>query len=86
MLSKCANPNCEVPFRYFHTGKLFRVDISTGRDRRRAMGEDSEQRKPLRRLEFYWLCQECAGKMTLVYEKELGIKVRSEDLVHSAAA
>ncbi|HEY7354264.1 MAG TPA: hypothetical protein VH596_15965 [Terriglobales bacterium] len=86
MLSKCANPDCAVTFRYFHTGKLYRVETSTGFERRRAMGLDGEPGKPLRRLEFYWLCQHCAEKMTLVYEKESGVTVRPDDLAHSAVA
>lgn len=86
MLSKCANPACATPFRYFHTGKLFRVETSTGLERRRAMGNDGEPAKPLRRLEFYWLCQDCAETMTLVYEKEAGVIVRTEDLADSAVA
>jgi hypothetical protein len=56
MVSKCANPDCSVPFRYFHTGKLFRAETSLGLDRRRALGQDLPQSKPLRRLEFFWLC------------------------------
>ena len=64
MVSKCANPNCFATFRYFHTGKLFRMETEAGPERRRTMGDDQKTRKPLRRLEFYWLCEDCAEKMT----------------------
>jgi hypothetical protein len=86
MVTKCANPGCGVPFRYFRTGKLFRVETSTGFERRRALGHDGEPGKPLRHLEFYWLCQDCAGRMTIVYQKESGVSVRPDDLAHSAVA
>lgn len=86
MLSKCANPECSTPFRYFHTGKLFRMETSTGLERRRAMGVDGELSKPLRRVEFFWLCQACAGKMTLTFEKDSGVKVCSSEYAQSAAA
>jgi hypothetical protein len=90
MVAKCANPECSVPFRYFHTGKLFRVETATGLDRRRTMGPDGEQRKVLRRLEFFWLCEDCAGKMTLIFDKESGVtarpKERVSEYVCSAAA
>ncbi|HKW19426.1 MAG TPA: hypothetical protein VJO35_18095 [Terriglobales bacterium] len=89
MVSKCANPECSVPFRYFHTGKLFRVDTKTGLDRRRTMGHDGEQDKTLRRLEFFWLCENCAGKMTLAFDKSCGVTVHAKehvDYVCSAAA
>jgi hypothetical protein len=86
MVSKCANPDCSVPFRYFHTGKLFRGETASGFDRRRAMGQDAQQSKPLRRLEFFWLCEDCSGKMTLAFDTESGVTVRPKDCARSAAA
>jgi hypothetical protein len=85
MVSKCANPDCSVPFRYFHTGQLFRVDTATGLDRRRSMGQDSSH-KALRRLEFFWLCENCAGKLTLIFDKESGIAVRAKERVNEYAS
>lgn len=86
MVSKCANPECSVPFRYFHTGKLYRVDTTTGLDRRRTMGHDGEQGKTLRRLEFFWLCEECAGKMTLNFDKSSGVTVHAKEHVNYACS
>lgn len=86
MVSKCANPECSASFRYFHSGKLFRIETSGGQDRRRAMGRDGDSSKPLRRLEFYWLCEACATRLTLVYDKASGVSVRSADFARSAAA
>ena len=86
MVSKCANPDCSVPFRYFHQGKLFRVETSTGLERRRAMGQDDEPRKPIRRLEFFWLCGDCSSRMTLVFDRQSGIGVRANDYVGPVAA
>jgi hypothetical protein len=85
MVSKCANPECSTPFRYFHTGKLFRAEFSVGLDRRRTMGQDIQQSKPLRRLEFFWLCQDCAEKMTLIFDKESGVSIRHKDYARAAA-
>ena len=78
MVSKCANPECAATFRYFHLGKLFRWEIEVGFDRRHALGEDNEMEKPRPRIEFYWLCENCAGKMTLVYEKSAGVSVHPQ--------
>lgn len=72
MVSKCANPNCAASFLYFHVGKLFRVDTSAGSDRRRSLGQDEFTDRRLRRVEFYWLCESCAPKMTLVFDKHTG--------------
>ena len=79
MVSKCANPGCEAPFRYFHKGKLFRLDRldkERGYDRRRAMGDEREAKKPMRHVEFYWLCDDCARNMTLAFDESSGVSVR----------
>jgi len=85
MVSKCANPECSAAFLYLHSGRLFRIETSSGHERRRAMGEETP-RKPLRRIEFYWLCQNCAPRMTLAYEHDAGISVRLKELAASAVA
>ena len=77
MLSKCANPACSASFRYLHQGKLFRIEIVAGLDRRRAtLGSDDDKKKPLRRIEFYWLCEDCTKKMTVILDNETGVSVR----------
>ena len=86
MVSKCANPNCSASFLYFHVGKLFRVDTSAGSDRRRSLGQDEFTDRPLRRVEFYWLCERCASKMTLLFDKQTGVTVRPRVQAKSAAA
>jgi hypothetical protein len=85
MVSKCANPRCGAPFRYFHTGKLFRLDKLSGYERRRLLGDEGEAKKPMRQVEFFWLCDNCAGKMTLTFDKASGISVRAH-LAAGAAA
>ena len=67
MLSKCANPGCPVPFLYLHQGKLFRMDINS---------EDPAipaARLLARRIEFFWLCNQCAEMVTLSYKKGVGV-------------
>ena len=86
MVSKCANPDCSAVFRYFHQGKLFRIETATGFDRRRTMGNDESPPKPLRRVVFYWLCPDCVEKLTLVFDRETGVSVRPKTYAASAAA
>ena len=74
MLSKCANPGCSRPFRYLHQGKLFRMETEVG-DNERSFGSDPDVKKH-RRLEFFWLCEECALKMTLAFQKGAGVIVK----------
>ncbi len=76
MVSKCANPECSAPFLYFHRGKLFRMETDGRLDRRRNMGNESGTGRCLRHIEFYWLCDDCADKMTLTFDKVGGISVR----------
>lgn len=75
MVSKCANPECSTPFLYFGQGKLFRLETEGREDRRRRMGDDAGISKSLRRLEFYWLCEKCAERMTLAFDKVSGLSV-----------
>ncbi len=87
MVSKCANPACSATFRYFHAGKLFRLETTDGLDRRHSLDDDEGvTSKPRRRIIFYWLCENCAAKMTLTFNKATGISVRPQTRAQSAAA
>ena len=59
MLSKCANPGCPAPFLYLHQGKLFRLDTSAEIVARIPV---SEVTRPSLRVEFFWLCNQCAAE------------------------
>ncbi len=68
MLSKCANPACSQPFRYLRDGKLFEIETKVGSESL-AVGE----RKPSRRVEFFWLCGQCATELTVVNDRDQGV-------------
>ena len=72
MLSKCANPGCPASFLYLHEGKLFRLDSSA---ETLVCIPVSEVTRPLRRFEFFWLCNQCSGELTLEYSRRSGITV-----------
>jgi hypothetical protein len=76
MLSKCANPDCSEHFLYFRRGKLFRWDGQATNLASSQFGEDPAVRKPPRRVEFFWLCEDCASRMTLTFDKGSGIAVK----------
>jgi hypothetical protein len=71
VLHKCANPACLVPFRKLSQGKLFLVETEPleGSELGRAhwRGQSSH------RIEYYWLCDQCAFALTLSYEKGRGV-------------
>ncbi len=63
MVSHCANPKCGARFRYLNGGKLFHFDVrnlQAGKDRAAA-----GVRKQPGGVEHFWLCADCARKMTL---------------------
>jgi len=74
MLSQCANSNCSKPFLRLREGKLFLVET----DRLNKSGEAAvppfvRARQQRRRVEHYWLCDECAARWTLIYDGERGV-------------
>jgi hypothetical protein len=83
MLSKCANPECSNSFHYLHQGKLFRME--TLKHLSNSAAEiDQGMKKPVRQLEFFWLCSDCASKMTLVFRP--GVGVQAQPLAHAKGA
>ena len=80
MVSKCANPACKETFRYLHQGKLFRFEWTLTQ-------ESSLSTKDGRRhVEFYWLCEGCAEKMTIVYKIGSGVTAVGKPLKLPAAS
>lgn len=60
MVSTCANPQCSAPFRRLKQGRLIVID-----PREQA---HSQMASPLSRLEYFWLCDQCAPRFTLAVE------------------
>jgi len=59
MVSKCANPDCDRPFKYLHDGKLFIV------------GHPTETPNGTDKLRVLFLCKECSKDHTvLVHQGE----------------
>jgi hypothetical protein len=73
MLSKCANPSCPILFRNLMKGRLFQVEASSDPTQHRANGHSPK--KPSRRVEHYWLCDSCAGSVTIVFRRNRELAV-----------
>jgi len=71
MVSKCANPGCPASFLYLHQGKLFRAEVEP----HESEGLTPEVSRAHARVEFHWLCDDCAVTMTLAYKRGLGVAV-----------
>ncbi len=78
MLTKCANPSCNTPFLYLREGRLYQMEVGEllpGAPQLRHQSGPAEERKPGRRLEFFWLCGRCAQQMSLVFQRGYGVVV-----------
>jgi hypothetical protein len=85
MLSKCANPGCSASFHYLHQGKLFRWETTNGTGNKGpTFDTEPGEKKPGRRIEFFWLCTDCASEMTLAYDRRNG--VTTQPLLRAKAA
>ncbi len=70
MLAKCVNPVCNAPFRRLSDGKLFLLQADTSPNRKAfAPGKA----KPPRRVEYFWLCSDCAQLLTLIFNSKTGV-------------
>lgn len=76
MLSKCANPSCTASFRYFHQGKLFRMEMESPNPDEAVL---TRAGKGVRHAEFFWLCDRCATQMTLEYDRSGSVVVKPVD-------
>ena len=72
MVTKCANPACESEFHYLGKGKLFLVEMDDHGPVPAGPRLVMERRRP-QRVEHYWLCDECAGRMTLAIDRARGV-------------
>ena len=81
MLSKCANPACSTTLHYLREGKVFKIEPST-----KQQNGESPRKQP-RSVEHFWLCGPCSESWTLLFDRELGIRVTAKaPLVRHAAA
>jgi hypothetical protein len=73
MVSNCANPACAVPLTYLRDGRLFQFEIrpqpSTSPEASTAINRRSATAKLPGKVSHFWLCGECASKLTLVFDQ-----------------
>lgn len=66
MLSKCVNPECNAPFHYLREGRLFRVDVGK---KASPKAPAANSKKPVRSVEYFWLCGRCANHVTVKFDE-----------------
>ena len=70
MLTSCANPSCGNSFRFLHSGRLYLFDPTPF-----ASLHESDWQPIPHHGEHFWLCEDCAKKMTLIPDQEGNIKL-----------
>ena len=70
MLHKCANPDCASPFRRLSEGKLFLLQTEDGQA---AEDDRNDFSRQPHRIEHFWLCNQCAGVLTLSFQRGRGM-------------
>lgn len=74
MLSHCANAQCGKPFLKLREGKLFLVELErVTRPGEKIPAAFARARQQQRMVEHFWLCDQCATRWTLIYDREQGI-------------
>ena len=72
MLKKCANPQCTESFTHLGQGRLFRVQRKG--PRLVDSNLDATKERPAA-MEHFWLCDECAGTMTVAVDRKQVVRV-----------
>jgi hypothetical protein len=76
MLSRCANSQCLKPFLRLGEGKLFLVESEGAIDSEEMpIPFSAHTRRARRRVERYWLCDQCAKSFTLIHDPQQGITI-----------
>ena len=73
MLSKCSNSECNASFHYLREGKLFQIDTSAGAPHGTGPELVDKESRPPHRIEYFWLCAQCASRMTLAFQRNKGV-------------
>ena len=73
MLHKCANPTCPRVFRSLNHGKLFMLETDCSGTQPSRFAAKSSKGRTVRRIERYWLCDECSSLLTLTFQRGRGM-------------
>ena len=75
MIQKCANPECDVEFRYASRGRLFSFELRHPAALCRDVPPAICERKPSHATIHFWLCENCSSKHSLHFTMGTGLSV-----------
>lgn len=73
MLNKCANQLCPNLFRSLNRGRLFLLETDCAPPAMQSHSSLGRRGQVGRRIERYWLCDDCCGQLTLTFERGRGM-------------
>ncbi len=73
MVEKCANPNCEVAFRYSSSGRLFAFEVRSPGAPCKDVPQAICERHPSHATVCFWLCEQCCHDYTLSFSIDKGV-------------
>lgn len=76
MVSHCANSNCAAPFRFMHTGRIYRFDFAVEGSTDHIQDILWDENGIPRRTEMFWLCDECMHHYTLEQDASGNVVLR----------
>lgn len=77
MISKCANPKCEVEFHYLRGGRLYRFDVRRPKKPCPDLPNAILAQNPSNTTVYFWLCEKCSQVNTVQFSLTKGMKVHS---------
>ena len=77
MISKCANPKCEVEFHYLRGGRLYRFDVRRPKAPCTDLPNAILAQNPSNTTVYFWLCEKCSKVNTVQFSLTKGMKVQS---------
>ncbi|SRR5579883_795864 len=83
MAAQCANPHCSSQFAFLHEGRVFVLRTT---DDKAVISKRANFFGTIRRVQYAWLCDACAKKMTVVLGSDDRIQVVPASKFGSVAA
>lgn len=75
MLAHCINPDCRVSLESFGEGRLFQFEVVSISIPVRDDSSLPFDEKPRRQTSHFWLCGNCATRLSLTVEPSLGLRL-----------
>ncbi len=75
MISKCANPKCEIEFHYLRGGRLYRFDLRRPKKSSPNVPNAILAKNPSKTTVYFWLCEQCCQANMVQFSMKEGMRV-----------